>query len=565
MAVRAVSKKYRFMRPQEKKLHGAGDDFWALKDVSLEIPAGKITGIIGRNGAGKTTLLNIIAGVLEATTGTVERKGRVVGLFTLGAGFQDELTGRENIFLNGAILGATRAELEAHLQEIIEFSELGAFIDMPLGSYSQGMRLRLGFSIVAHLDFDVMVMDEILAVGDIVFQDKCFKRLVDFRRAGKTLIITSQGMEMVERLCDAAALIDHGSILWYGDAVGCANRYRELLNKERFFVGPVPVARPLIESTKRWADTTEHWGKSFGTNEAVIEGVTFLDRHNRVCTVARSGDPLTTVVRFVAKEALREPHFGIAIFREDGAYCYGPNTQFDGFLIPRVEAGPGEFRLSYRPLLLAPGEYRLSVAIWDKNETLAFNYHDGYYRLRVADKEGAASAGNPLACLPHTRSPKFSWWQGGGGKVPALPSKEQWGTRSDEADYAVSGMSVRDQRNVVKDQWCTNDPATIALEIAGANTRTNDACMVWLGVYRDDGLLCQSMTFPYRGQGVYTAHFPVLSLLPGGYCLSGGVWDTRENRFRALHHGTVAFKMVFDRQDHGTVYMPHSWEWKFSG
>ena len=182
-----VGKKY----PAQGKLA----DFWALRDVSLTVSGGEVIGIIGRNGAGKTTLLNIIAGILSATEGKAALGGRALGVFNLGVGFQDELIGSENVFLNAAILGADKPEIEAKFGAIVDFSELGDFIKMPLGTYSQGMRLRLAFSIVANLEFDILVIDEVLAVGDALFQNKCFERLMDFRRAGKTLIITTQSME----------------------------------------------------------------------------------------------------------------------------------------------------------------------------------------------------------------------------------------------------------------------------------------------------------------------------------------------------------------------------------
>src|SRR4030042_3472005 len=176
----AVSKKYPLAKyAKSAKCNFA--DFWALKDVSLDVKSGEILGIIGRNGAGKTTLLNIIAGVSTATSGNIIVDGKAVGLFNLGVGFQDELTGRENIFLNGALLGASKRQIEDMLSFIIEFSELGGFFVRPLGAYSQGMRMRLGFSIVINLDFDILVIDEVLAVGDALFQNKCFQRLMGFR------------------------------------------------------------------------------------------------------------------------------------------------------------------------------------------------------------------------------------------------------------------------------------------------------------------------------------------------------------------------------------------------
>ncbi|KPK97716.1 MAG: hypothetical protein AMJ95_07375 [Omnitrophica WOR_2 bacterium SM23_72] len=236
MQLCSVGKKYPFTKQQFSVLK----DFWALKDVSLDVYQGEIVGIIGRNGAGKTTLLNIMAKVLFPTEGEVFSNGRVLGLFNLGVGFQDELTGRGNIFLNGSLLGATKKEIEDKLNSIVEFSELGDFINMPLGTYSQGMRLRLGFSIVVNLKFDILVIDEVLAVGDVLFQNKCFERLMDFKREGKTLVITNQSLDLMERLCDRVILLDHGKTLFQGNVVEAINRYRLLLNTEKFFVGRAP-------------------------------------------------------------------------------------------------------------------------------------------------------------------------------------------------------------------------------------------------------------------------------------------------------------------------------------
>ena len=244
--LRQVSKRYPYLKPPAGSEAYDKDGLWVLREVSLGLEEGKILGVIGRNGAGKTTLLNIITGVLSPSGGEVITKGKILGLFNLGVGFQDELTGRENIFLNGALLGAAKEEIDNKLNSIVDFSELGDFINMPLGSYSQGMRLRLGFSIVANLDFDILVLDEVLAVGDALFQNKCFERLMDFKRSGRTLILSTQSMEMIERLCDKAALLDHGKLLFYGEVIESINRYLALLNTEKFFVGPVDKNIALV-------------------------------------------------------------------------------------------------------------------------------------------------------------------------------------------------------------------------------------------------------------------------------------------------------------------------------
>lgn len=398
-----VGKKYPFMKATHRYVDTNREEFWALKDVSFEVTQGQILGIIGRNGSGKTTLLSIIAGVLSATCGHFLSKGKVLGLFNLGVGFQDELTGRENIFLNGAILGATKQELDAKLSAIIAFSELGDFIDMPLGTYSQGMRLRLGFSIIANLDCDILVIDEILAVGDALFQNKCFERLVEFKRQGKTLIISSQNTELIERLCDNVILLAHGKALFSGEPVEAINRYRALLATEKFFVGPAKNNINLVENTKKWADDISNWGKELGTKEVIITRVELINKFGYKFSKIRSRDPLRIKVHFTARNNVKEPHFGVAIFRKDGVYCYGPNTKFEGYHIPELKAGDGYFILDYHNLFLAPGEYRISIAIWDKNETVAFVYQHSYYQINI---NGDNNIDNQLLNMPITCFPK---------------------------------------------------------------------------------------------------------------------------------------------------------------
>ena len=378
----SVGKKYALAAGQiSKKV--VGGDFWALKDVSLDVFCGKILGLVGRNGAGKTTLLNIISGVFEPTEGKIISRGRVLGLFNLGVGFQDEFTGRENIFLNGAVLGAARKELAEKLIDIIEFSELDAFIDMPLGTYSQGMRLRLGFSIIVNLDFDILVIDEVLTVGDVLFQNKCFARLVDFRRQGKTLVITTQNLDLIERFCDDLVLLEHGRLLFYGNASEGINKYKSILNTDKFFVGLLPKTNALVENTKKWSDDSAVWGQKLGAKEVAIELVEFFNKFGIKCRNVKSGQPLTIKVNYRAKEVVDAAHFGVAIFRNDGVYCYGPNTEFDSYQSLKLKPGRGWFKLNYQKLLLAPGEYRVSLAIWDKHEAVAFDYHIGYYKLIV--------------------------------------------------------------------------------------------------------------------------------------------------------------------------------------
>ena len=505
-----------------KKYPHSFKEFWALQKVSFDISRGEILGIIGRNGAGKTTLLNIIAGVLSPSEGKVIPAGRVRGLFNLGVGFQDELTGRENIFLNGALLGAEKKELEEKLESMIEFSELGDFINMPLGTYSQGMRLRLGFSIIANLDFDILAIDEVLAVGDSLFQSKCFEKLMDFKRRGKTLILTTQSMELIERLCDKVALLDHGRLLFHGDTAEGINKYRALLSSERFFVGP-KRNDVLIENTKKWADDISSWGKKLGTKEVIIESVEFIKRFGWRCNRIKSREPLKIKVNFRAKNRVKDVHFGVAVFREDGVYCYGPNTEFDGYKIPELNPGRGWFELNYKELFLAPGEYYFSVAIWDKEEILAFDYHDGYYKLTVTGYKNEK------------------------GELLNLPFKLKYGSfNAGNSDPELS-LKLLNSQGEEKDVFITNEPVRVALNFSGPGIQNKDP-YARLGIFRDDGVYCQEIVTPIGKSKELNILFPKLALLPGGYKIRAG-------------ETACPFRMVFNQKDQGTVYLEHHWEW----
>ncbi|MDD5477751.1 MAG: ABC transporter ATP-binding protein [Candidatus Omnitrophica bacterium] len=554
----SVGKKYALQAGQVNK-KAVGEDFWALKDVSLNVSPGKILGILGRNGAGKTTLLNIISGVFAPTEGKIISKGRVLGLFNLGVGFQDEFTGRENIFLNGAVLGASRKELNAKLNKIIEFSELGSFVDMPLGTYSQGMRLRLAFSIIANLDFDILVIDEVLTVGDALFQNKCFACLVDFRRQGKTLVITTQNLDLIERFCDYAVLLEHGRPLFYGNPLEGINKYKSVLNTDKFFVGLLPKARVLADNTKKWADDVSIWGQKLGAKEVAIESAVFLNKFGIKCEAIKSGDPLTIKVNFYAQETIQQPHFGVAIFRNDGVYCYGPNTEFDGYQIPRLKPGRGWFKLSYQKLLLAPGEYRVSVAIWDKRETVAFDYHNGYYKLIV----GAGNQTGELLRIPFKTSSNrfFNWLNRNSLAVPLAGILGASANASfQNEDIAINSVKLLNKKNQEQQVFQTNEAVRLNIGIS-AKGNVYGRRILWLGIFRDDGVYCQGLTFPLANKNIFEVDFPELSLLPGGYKIYCGIWDKTMKKFLVFSKDAIFFRMVFDKQDHGTVYLKHIWAW----
>lgn len=537
-------------------------DFWALKDVSFAAFEGEVLGIIGRNGAGKTTCLNIIAGVLSPTEGTVSVEGKVLGLFNLGVGFQDELSGRENIFLNGAILGAERKEIEVKISQILEFSELGRFIDMPLGSYSQGMRLRLAFSIMASLDFDVLVIDEALAVGDMLFQNKCFERLMDFKRQGKTLIFTSQGMDVIERFCDRVALLDHGRLIFCGETRESINRYRELLNTQKFYVGAQETRGPLITETKKWADDISMWGQVTGAKEVKIDAIHFATRFKRTCDSILPSESLSVRIDFTVRDDVKEPHFGVAFFRQDGVYCYGPNTEFDGYVFQKLKKGKGFCIFSCPHINFAPGEYRISVAVWDKNEKIAYDYHDGCYRLKIA----GPSQGGELLRLPYHQ--KAAGWQICFKKLfygKDIVRRIIAAAQNEKNDLCVDiikdvSFDILDSTGKKQSTFLTNALVQFYCSfVLSGNSPRSLECFFYLGLYRSDGVFCQMIAVPFNSRNKSTIEFPQFALLPGQYKISAGIWDARAKRFLWLRNKSIDLRMVFNRADHGTVYLDHSW------
>jgi ABC-type polysaccharide/polyol phosphate transport system ATPase subunit len=195
------------------------DDFWALRDVSLDIEAGTTVGLIGANGSGKSTLLKVIGGILQPSTGEVRRRGQLAALLELGAGFHPDLTGRENVFLNGSILGLTQQQIAGFFDSIVDFSEIGEFIDTQVKFYSSGMYVRLAFAIAIHVDPDVLLVDEVLAVGDEPFQKKCLDKIAQFQREGRTIVIVTHDLGTVENMCDRAVVLSHGTVIFDGDPV----------------------------------------------------------------------------------------------------------------------------------------------------------------------------------------------------------------------------------------------------------------------------------------------------------------------------------------------------------
>ena len=341
---------------KERLVRGPGHtdgQFWALKDVSFDVPRGTTFGLIGHNGSGKSTMLKLLAGVHRPTSGQVDRVGRLAALLELGAGFHGELTGRENIYLNGAILGLSRKQIAASMDKIVDFAGIGDFIDSPVKVYSSGMYVRLGFSIAVTIEPELLIVDEIIAVGDEEFQRKCFDHLFALRQRGTTIILVSHAMSLVQDLCDRALWLDHGRIADLGDARTVVQGYMDAVNSNEAADGPTEPAE--VEAPTR-----------LGSGEVRITGLEYLDEHGNVAPVLLSGEPGGFRIHYEAKEPLRDVVFGIGFVHETGTVIAGPNSGFENepVVAELRERGSVEFRVDQ--LTLQPGNYLLSAGAADR-------------------------------------------------------------------------------------------------------------------------------------------------------------------------------------------------------
>ena len=328
------------------------EDFWALKDVSFEVPAGSTFGLIGHNGSGKSTMLKTLAKILRPDKGSVEVKGKMSALLELGAGFHPELSGRENIYLNGAILGLTKRELDAKFDDIVGFAGLDRFIDSPVKNYSSGMYVRLGFSVAINVDPDVLLIDEVLAVGDEEFQRKCLERVADLRDAGKTIVVVTHSLQTVRSMCDEAVWLEGGLVREMGDAGDVADAY----------LGKVQVDIQAAEA----ADPESRW------SQLRIGEVELLDRHGRPVDRVATGDPVTFRLHYEAAEPVSNPVFSFAVSTPDGVLVTGPNTKEARVSVDKVE-GAGTVDLRVDKLLLLLGNYDVTVEC--TNESITHSYH----------------------------------------------------------------------------------------------------------------------------------------------------------------------------------------------
>jgi len=413
------------------------DSFHALKGVSFTVPAGCTFGIVGRNGSGKSTALKLVAGITKPTTGTVSVQGRISALIELGAGFHPEISGRENVFINGIMLGLTKREITRRFDEIVEFAELENFIDAPVKTYSSGMYMRLGFAVAIHVDPDVLLIDEVLAVGDEAFTHKCLDKFAEFRRRNKTVLLVTHALNLVERFCDEALWLNEGRARAMGDPRRVVSAYITDVEKqeERHMAAGDAKARAAIDQ-QRDSSTADRRGSltelapsaeplappagpeheapepppdmfqategRWGSREAEITGVQLVGEDGQAAHVFYSGERVEIRLDLKASKPLTDFVVGIGIFNVDGVCAFGTNTNIEELKAERLE-GEGHVSFTVDALDLVAGTYKLDAAL-HKLDGFPYDYHRLLYSFRVKSRTQDAGIYRP----------RHSWSFGGG-------------------------------------------------------------------------------------------------------------------------------------------------------
>jgi ABC-type polysaccharide/polyol phosphate transport system ATPase subunit len=380
------------------------ETFPAVRDVTFTVPRGRTLGVIGRNGSGKSTLLKLVAGITKPTTGSVHVNGRISALIELGAGFHPEISGRENVFINGIMLGLTKREITRRFDEIVEFAELQEFIDAPVKTYSSGMYMRLGFAVAIHVDPDVLLVDEVLAVGDEGFTHKCLDKFAEFKRRSKTILLVTHSLGLVERFCDEALWMDAGSINGLGDpkrVVGAYITDVEVTEEQHLAAGDAkaqesavavspdePTSAVLpdhpLETAQGPADMFRATEGRWGSREIEITDVQLFGADGAAGHVFQSGQPLTIRIAFRCPVANEDFVIGIGIFNAEGVCCYGTNTSIEELQAVRM-LGDAEATFTIENLDLVEGTYKLDVAV-HKLDGYPYDYHRLLYTFRVKSR-----------------------------------------------------------------------------------------------------------------------------------------------------------------------------------
>jgi len=449
VVVKNLSKQFRRYHPdrpwtvQEAVLAGLRrlrpvEHFWGLRDVSFTVAAGRVVGVIGANGSGKSTLLRLVGGVGRPDQGSVKVNGKIGALLELGAGFHGDLTGRENVLVAGVVAGLSGREVAARFDAIVAFAELEKFIDHPLRTYSTGMQMRLGFAVAVHVDPEILLIDEVLSVGDLAFQRKCLDRIAQFKAQGCSILLVSHEASLVRDLCDEALWLSAGRLMLQGPAGSVVDKYVAQVegdgqteeSKGQHLTGPHAVSSPADESRVHPAleTTSKPGGKTelvlnenrFGSLELEITAVRFLDSRRRAFAFLHSGSTLRVEIDFLAPQRILAPIFQVHIWREDGLVCCDLNTEGTELKATAVQ-GAGRVALRFEHLDLKGGHYYVDVGCYARGWAYAYDYHSSVYPLLIHG-EGAET---------HRHAP-HSWEIGPGVRSIVPELQTTLGAPSDE-------------------------------------------------------------------------------------------------------------------------------------
>jgi ABC-type polysaccharide/polyol phosphate transport system ATPase subunit len=371
------------------------ETFPALQDVSFTVRKGSTFGVVGRNGSGKSTALKLVAGITKPTSGTVRVNGRISALIELGAGFHPEISGRENVFINGVMLGLTKREIQDRFDEIVEFAELRDFIDAPVKTYSSGMYMRLGFAVAIHVNPDVLLVDEVLAVGDEGFTHKCLDKFAEFKRSNKTILLVTHSLNLVERFCDDAVWLEAGRKQAEGDPKRVVDAYLTKVEEGEETLLAATTARAVEAAQPPEAsagavpdDPTSNMFQAtegrWGSREVEITDVTLLNGAQQPAFIFHSGEAMSVRLKLHARHEVDDFVFGFGLFNADGVCCYGTNTYLEEMKPERL-SGEAEAMFHIESLDLVEGTYKLDLAV-HKRDGFPYDYHRLLYTFRVKSR-----------------------------------------------------------------------------------------------------------------------------------------------------------------------------------
>jgi lipopolysaccharide transport system ATP-binding protein len=404
LEVNSVSKKYKIHRNPPttfkesvirkiKRIYGSEITFWALRDVSFSIRQGKTLGIIGHNGAGKTTLLRLICGLGRPTKGNIICRGKTNGLLELGTGFHPDMTGRENIVTGGVLNGLAEKQVRELEDEIISFAELEEFIDQPVRTYSQGMYMRLAFATAMIFDADMIVIDEILSVGDLRFQQKCLESLKNLQSKGKTIILTSHDLDHILNLCDEVLVLEEGQLVMMGKPEDSINCYNDLMRQRS------EKRARMLNPESAYSNSELQQGHRLGSQEASFDVIGFYDDKGRTIDTLFSDESITIEFEYVVSKPLTDMAFSLGISNESNIKCFeiflpSLSTTFG----PLAERGRFKCELPSVPLL--PGHYYITAGLYPVNVEYTYDYHWQMHSLFILSKEGTAGMSGIISLQP---------------------------------------------------------------------------------------------------------------------------------------------------------------------